>query len=336
MNLTQAHLAGVIQGSVNCIVLEHAEKGRNFGQSVLSGTVELVSQLCPALYIKHRVLRSPFANVRIAQLARSTSLGTDKSLLLGVYPSPLWARSDAMEAAQQIVLLDDGASSLNLDLARVFNGQLVSHRNRLLARALESATGSVRQLRASPVVYTCFPVDVDGAAIVRHQYTELRSTLHSIGALAGEPPPSQIWVDSNYSWLSPDTHMDLVRSAVKQFGIKAYVPHRRTERTLVSQISRELGLTVIRPNLPLELVIGNWTRQGATLITPPTSLVHTASLFLEAPGQLIVVKTSDWLKIRAISAPADEANGFAMAIAHATLVEHSLQLVDASRIVPLR
>lgn len=337
MNLVQAHLAGIMSGPVSCLVLEHSDAEPTFGRSVLHGTIDVIRQLCPTLSVKHLVLRSPLANIRIAKLARYARLDPEGTLLLGLYPSPLWARSPVMELARQVVLLDDGASSLSLDLARVFEGRMVSQQHPLLARAIESATGEVRLPRNSPVVYTCFPVDARGATVVRHEYTELRSALPSKGALAGEAPPaSRIWVDSNYSWLSAKTHMDLVRSAVQQFGIEAYVPHRRTERTLVSTMSREMGLTVLRPRVPLELLIGSWTRQGATLITPPTSLVHTASLFLESPGQLIVAKTSEWLRIRAISASANEANGLAMAINHAVVVEQSIQSPEPSWVVALR
>ena len=241
-----------------------------------------------------------------------------------------------MESARQVVLLDDGASSLNLDLSRVFEGRNTTGRHKILTRALEGATGPVRRTQASPILYTCFPVRANGVTVLRHQYAELRSALLATElSERTEPPGTRVWVDSNYSWLSPRTHVDLVKAVVQEFGIDTYVPHRRTERLRVAAISREMGLTVVRPDLPLELLIGSWTRQGATLITPPTSLVHTADPFLEPPGKMIVVKTSTWLKIRAESAPAKEDDGLALAFNHASLIEQSIESSETFHVFTL-
>lgn len=337
MNLVQAHLAGVLSGPVDCLVLEHVGVGRTCGSRVLQGTREAIAQLCPEISTRHVALHPQLASIRVAQLARNARLDTDGTLLLGIYPSPLWARSPAMESAKEVVLLDDGASSLNLDLSRVFGGRLEYRHRRWLARMVEIAAGPVRLPRASPTIYTCFPVDVPQARVLHHDYGEMRTALRSSTALTmSSPPGRRIWIDSNYSWLSSQAHVDLVKAAVQKFDIDAYVPHRRTEAPLVARISRELRLPVLRPKLPLELLIGSWTRQGASLVTPPTSLVHTAPHFVEWPGQITVTTTSLWLRRRAERAPSGEMSGIVQALDHALLVEQSLQASAPHRIEVLQ
>lgn len=324
MNLAQAVLGGVIEEDVDCLVFDYRRAWNSYSSRVLVGTTRLLSELLPKVRFRIWPLWRGISNAQIASAVRWGGRGSD-TLVLGIYPSGLWARSRLRQETHQTILLDDGASSLNLDFAQLFDDGASIGRNRAYRKALRLLAGRLADTTATPVLYTAFPIADSPWPTVEHDYSALRAALRQTYvrdlAIASK---SRVWLDSHYGTvLGTDCHRAMISSAVEKFGIDTYVPHRRTTLEFAGEIQRQFGLAVVRPTVPAELAIGPWTRGGARVFTPPASLATTGQLFVEDPGSLTMVRISEWLRRYLASSRPSASAGFQREILFAERVERS-------------
>ena len=325
MNLAQAVLGGTIRPDVDCVVFDYRRGRNSYTSRVLSGTTHLLGQLLPQVKFRIWPLWRGISNAQIALAVRKCGRNAD-TLVLGMYPSGLWERSQLRQEGCKTILLDDGASSLSLDFAQVLDdgnslGRSLAYRNAVRALAGRRPTNAT----ATPVLYTAFPVANSPWPTVTHDYSALREALKR--DTARDIPmasTARVWLDSNYGpLLGADCHRAMISSAIQEFGVDTYVPHRRTSFKFSREIAHDFDLAVVRPTVPAELVIGPWTQAGVSVLTPPASLATTGQLFVEDPGSLTMVCVSEWLRQYRERHGLSGSEGFREEILNAETVERS-------------
>jgi hypothetical protein len=322
MNIAQALLAGFVDTDLDCLVLDYRRESDAYTSDVLTGTVGYFANILPQTRFRLRPLWRGISNLQIARDVRYVGRGAD-TLVLGIYPSGLWARSPIRRDGGRTVLVDDGASSLNLAFDRLLDDSDSLGHGRAYRRLLQRSAGPAVPCAPTPELYTSFPIVASPWPVVRHNYEELRAAVGAHPALGTLVSSHRtIWIDSNFGpSLGPACHREMIAVGVDTFGVDTYVPHRRTSREFAETISREYGLEVVRPDVPVELLIGAWTRAGMRLLTPPTSLLQTAGPFREEPGVLTMVAISEWLRQYGQRHSTSMKAGFAAAIAQAEVLE---------------
>jgi hypothetical protein len=90
-----------------------------------------------------------------------------------------------------------------------------------------------------------------------------------------------------------------VQNLIRSHSVDRYFAHRLENDDKLARIAR-LGVRVVRPDLPLELVARR-EPIGQTLISFPSTVVHTLPLVLQDTGSRLVVCDigDDWYTSRA-------------------------------------
>ncbi|GAA3048487.1 hypothetical protein GCM10020000_30950 [Streptomyces olivoverticillatus] len=96
--------------------------------------------------------------------------------------------------------------------------------------------------------------------------------------------------------VDPERYLDAVAALADAHGATRYFAHRREHTDKLRRISTELGLEVVRPELPLELVARRGPI-GRTVLSFPSTVVHTLPLALAGTGVGVAVCDIDpaWL-----------------------------------------
>ncbi len=321
MNIAQAALAGYVEPDLDCLVLDYRREIGSYNSAVLAGSVAYFADVLPRSHFRIKHLWRGVSNIQIARAVRGSGDFYD-TLVLGIYPSALWARSPIRRKEGRTLFVDDGASSLNLDFDRLLNdGASLAH-GRIYRLVLESIAGPKVPSAETPLIYSAFPLPDGPYPSVRHEYDELRVvTVAKPPIGASRELHEAVWIDSNFARLGAECHSQLISSAVEQLGVRAIVPHRRTPRAFVDKISRQFGLHVVRPQVPVELLISFWTASNIQLFTPPTSLVLTAGSFVQSPGRLTLVRISDWLRECVVAPKGVRQRGIKSEIEHADMMQ---------------
>nr|WP_245244870.1 hypothetical protein [Streptomyces palmae] len=100
--------------------------------------------------------------------------------------------------------------------------------------------------------------------------------------------------------VDPDRYLEAVGALARAHGATRYFAHRRESTDKLRRVSTELGLEVVRPELPLELIARRGPI-GRTIVSFPSTVVHTLPLALAGTGVRVAVCDVDpsWLTDKA-------------------------------------
>ncbi|WP_431047717.1 hypothetical protein ACQUSR_19990 [Streptomyces sp. P1-3] len=93
-----------------------------------------------------------------------------------------------------------------------------------------------------------------------------------------------------------DRYLEAVAALARTHGATRYFAHRRESADKLHRVSAEIGLEVVRPDLPLELIARRGPI-GRTILSFPSTVVHTLPLALAGTGVRVAVCDVDpaWL-----------------------------------------
>ncbi|WP_407560695.1 hypothetical protein [Streptomyces sp. 184] len=111
-----------------------------------------------------------------------------------------------------------------------------------------------------------------------------------------------------------DRYLEAVASLTKAYGATRYFAHRRERADKLHQLHQHTGLEIVRPDLPLEIVARRGPI-GRTIVSFPSTVVHTLPLALAGTGVKVAVCEVDPSWLTATASP--RAQGFLSSVAGA-------------------
>ncbi len=203
----------------------------------------------------------------------------------------------------EVVIVDDGTATLEFARQRLAGEHLsrwhsvatTGHRRQISHFARDQISASVRR-RISPEsgcrlgLFTSLDVDLARAAVTRNTFRWVRSRFPVPEVKLGSDLIGTSLVETGV--VDHDAYLGGVTSLVEQYGVDRYFAHRKEADAKLAAVER-LGVTVVRPDLPLEIAarLGVLARR---LISFPSTVVHTLPLVLaDTPAELLVCDIDD-------------------------------------------
>ncbi|GHC73718.1 hypothetical protein [Streptomyces cinnamoneus] len=209
--------------------------------------------------------------------------------------------------ARELVVVDDGTATMEF-VSQLARGERLVRWHRQTDRARPGA----RDLVFAPV-----------SASVRRKFTpNERRAVEVFTSMPVEPPPGVTVTANDFAWtratygpprltrgtdlvgtslvetgvVDPERYLDAVAALALAHGATRYFAHRREGADKLHRIAARLGLQVVRPELPLELVARRGPT-GRTVLSFPSTVVHTLPLALAGTGVSVAVCDIDpsWL-----------------------------------------
>ena len=129
-------------------------------------------------------------------------------------------------------------------------------------------------------MFTALPVVLPGVEVLRNDYAWVRSRWP-----APEVKPTADLVGTSLvetGVVQAERYRLGVRSLIERYQVDRYFAHRKETEPKLDQIAA-LGVEVVRPDLPLELVARRGP-VGRTVLSFPSTVVHTLPLVLAGTG----------------------------------------------------
>lgn len=218
--------------------------------------------------------------------------------------------------AEEVVVVDDGTATLEFarqwvtgeHLSRWHAVATESQRRRIRTLARDQIADSIRR-RVAPgsgcrlSLYSCLPVDLPRVPVARNDFAWTRGHYPVPRLLPGVDLVGTSLVETGV--VDADAYLRGVASLVAEHGVTRYFAHRKESADKLFRIT-QLGVQVVRPQLPLEIVarVGPVAR---TVLSFPSTVVHTLPLVLADAGvDLVVCAISDDWYTAGTSARAEE------------------------------
>ena len=137
-------------------------------------------------------------------------------------------------------------------------------------------------------MFTALPVALPGVQVRRNDYAWVRSRWP-----APEVKPTADLVGTSLvetGVVQAERYRLGVQSLIERYQVDRYFAHRKETEPKLDQIAA-LGVEVVRPDLPLELVARRGP-VGHTMLSFPSTMVHTLPLVLAGTGVGVRVLTS--------------------------------------------
>lgn len=235
---------------------------------------------------------------------------------------------------RQVMFVDDGTATMEFarqwvtgqHLSRWHQVATPQQRRQIASLAREQIAGEVRR-RLSPEsgcrlgLFTCLPAELPGADVRRNDYAWLRATYATPTVKATADLIGTSLVESGV--VTPESYLTGVQALAKRYAADRYFAHRKETDDKLLQI-QQLGLEVVRPTLPLEIV----ARSGPaarTMISFPSTVVHTLPVVLsDCATEIIVCDIDDGWFTATTSIHAD---GFLGQVARTAQSRHGLTAV---------
>ena len=195
----------------------------------------------------------------------------------------------------EVVVVDDGTATI--EFARLWSGddELLRWHSTALSGARRRVAALARR-RIGPrsgcrlSLFTAMPVQTDALPVVRNVFSWVRSQLPTPEVKAGGDLIGTSLVETGVVELAH--YLRGVQRLAAGHSIDRYFAHRKESDDKLAQIAR-LGLRVVRPDLPLELVARR-EAIGSVLISFPSTVVHTLPLVLsDTRSRLLVCDIAD-------------------------------------------
>jgi len=204
----------------------------------------------------------------------------------------------SISRAPEVVIVDDGTATFEFarqwvageHLSRWHSVATPGHRRQISVFARDQISSSVRR-RISPEsgcrlsLFSSLDVVLPKVPVVRNSFAWVRSRFPSPEIKLGSDLIGTSLVETGV--VDAEAYLLGVASLVDQYSVDRYFAHRKESVTKLTAIE-QLGVTVVRPDLPLEVA----ARQGVLarrLISFPSTVVHTLPLVLTGtPSELLV------------------------------------------------
>ncbi|MEU6391468.1 hypothetical protein [Streptomyces sp. NPDC046939] len=225
--------------------------------------------------------------------------------------------------ARDLVVVDDGTATMEF-VAQLARGERLVRwhrrggrpgpRDLVFAPVSSSARRRLtpRTGRREVTVFTSMPVDEapDGVKIAENDYAWTRARFGPPLLTRGADLVGTSLVETGVVDL--DRYLEAVRALATAHGATRYFAHRREAADKLHRLATETGLEVVRPDLPLELIARRGP-VGRTILSFPSTVVHTLPIALEGTGVKVAVCEIDptWLT----EGVSDHAQGFLAGIA---------------------
>lgn len=232
--------------------------------------------------------------------------------------------------ARELTVVDDGTATMEFTEILAKGGALVRwHRSGRRRSPLDAAFG------------------IFSSAARRRLTPGRRRTVELFSAMPATPPPGMTLRTNRFAWtrsrfgpprtlsstdligtslvetgvVDPERYLTVVRSLAERHGAKRYFAHRREAVDKLHRLAAETGLEIVRPDFPLELVARRGPI-GQTVLSFPSTVVHTLPLALAGTGVRIVLIDIDQEWITAAASP--RAHTFLTGINHAARDLHGV------------
>jgi hypothetical protein len=205
----------------------------------------------------------------------------------------------------EVTIIDDGTATLEFarqwaageQLSRWHQRATPSQRRQIATLARDQVAGTVRR-RLSPNsgcrlrFFTCMPVEVPRVRIIRNDFSWLRARHPAPQLKASADLVGTSLVESGV--VKADAYLTGVESLIARFQADRYFAHRKEADWKLDLIER-MGLRVVRPALPLEIVV-RCGPIGRTIVSFPSTVVHTLPTVLaESDVEVVVCEiANDW------------------------------------------
>ncbi|SFE82925.1 hypothetical protein SAMN05216251_105355 [Actinacidiphila alni] len=232
--------------------------------------------------------------------------------------------------ARELTVVDDGTATMEFTEILATGGRLVRwHRSGRRRSPLDAAFGifsSAARRRLTPgkrrhvELFSAMPATPPpGMALRTNRFAWTRSRFGPPRTLTSTDLIGTSLVETGV--VDPERYLAVVRSLAERHGAKRYFAHRREAVDKLHRLAAETGLEIVRPDLPLELVARRGPI-GRTVLSFPSTVVHTLPLALGGTGVRIVVVDIDEEWLTAAASP--RAHTFLTGINHSARDLHGL------------
>jgi hypothetical protein len=273
------------------------------------------------------LLRTAFALAPTLVRVRQLVLGDPFSRLVQVL-LPL------CRTAKDITVVDDGTATMEFTEILAGGGRLVRwHRSGRRRTPVDAAFGlfaTAARRRLTPgrgrrvELFSAMPVTPPaGMALRANRFAWTRGRFGPPRTLTGTDLIGTSLVETGV--VDPERYFAVVRSLAQRHGARRYFAHRREAPDKLRRLAAETGLEIVRPDLPLELVARRGPI-GRSVLSFPSTVVHTLPLALAGTGVSIVVCDIDQEWLTAAASP--RAHTFLTGITHTARALHGLPPAD--------
>ena len=200
--------------------------------------------------------------------------------------------------ARQVTIVDDGTATLEFarqwaageHLTRWHEVATPQQRRHIATLARDQIAGTVRR-RLSPAVgcqlrlFTALPVDVPKIEICPTRTPGPGPSVRRPGHLPAADLAGTSLVETGM--IKGEPYLAGVESLIARYGVGRYFAHRKEADWKLDLIAR-MGVEIVRPDLPLELVARRGPI-GRRLLSFPSTVVHTLPVVLAGTGVEITV-----------------------------------------------
>ncbi len=230
-----------------------------------------------------------------------------------------------------VTLVDDGTATLEFarrwavgePLIRWHRGSRPGAPRPLLTTARDLFAGTARRRLHDGGfrIFTAMPVELPGVEVLPNAYAWTRSRFPApqVGEAADLVGTSLV----ETGVVRMERYLDGLRSLVNRYGVDRYFAHRKEGEEKLAHITG-MGVAVVRPDLPLELVARRGP-VGRTVLSFPSTVLHTLPLVLVGTGVEVLVCEigQDWY---GPGAP-DRADEFLARVTSTARAQHGLATV---------
>jgi hypothetical protein len=205
----------------------------------------------------------------------------------------------------EVTIVDDGTATLEFarqwaageQLSRWHQVATPSQRRQISTLARDQIAGTVRRRLSAEAgcrlrVFTSMPVEIPRVRIIRNDFSWLRSR-HPVPRLKpGADLVGTSLVENGV--VKADAYLEGVETLIDRYQADRYFAHRKEADWKLDLIQR-IGIKVVRPTLPLE-IIARRGPIGSTIVSFPSTVVHTLPTVLaESDVKVVVCEISnDW------------------------------------------
>ncbi|MFJ8072710.1 hypothetical protein ACIQ7Q_01890 [Streptomyces sp. NPDC096176] len=207
---------------------------------------------------------------------------------------------------KNVTVVDDGTATMEF-VAQVTRGEQLVRWHRRGGRrgprelVLAPVTFLARRRLApskgrSVEVFTSMPVEsAQGITVTPNNFAWTRARFGPPTITKGADMVGTSLVETGVVDLAQ--YLRAVSSLARTHGATRYFAHRRESTDKLHRLAAETGLEVVRPDLPLELIARRGPI-GATVLSFPSTVVHTLPLALEGTGIKVAVCdiAPEWLR----------------------------------------
>ena len=237
----------------------------------------------------------------------------------------------ATSRPRPVTLVDHGTATLEFARRWAAGDPLVRWQRTVPPGAPRPLLGTVRDVFAGTArrrlldgglrIFTAMPVELAGVEVVPNTYAWVRSRFPAPAINEAPDLVGTSLVETGV--VRSERYLAAVRSLVQQYRVGRYFAHRKEGEEKLAEITG-LGVEVIRPDLPLELVARRGP-VGRTLLSFPSAVLHTLPLVLAGTGVEVLVCQAgqDWYRP---GAP-DQAEDLLAQVTSTAQVQHGLATV---------